>query len=333
MKKTVISIFIIMFTICVNAQVIQIKKNIVAKILDKIITKQDVVKRSIKYSISFDVALEEIVEFELLYLAAKIELQEPDMKAIDEHIQNDKKYYAAQFIKDESAITNLEFLNAAGIGNGTMSEYVEYTKKQIMVSEYLNKLYEEVVNNSSYISSNEIAEYVKSHPERFIKNEKYEIMMIYFSYFDKQGNLLSDDKIKQKVKKAAECLDELKKGANFSGVAMKYSDDSLSLRTNPPGLIGSIEKNDEYMFKRFSTDIMDAFATEKIGVLHKIFGTDNGLYIFKIVNREPEKVIEGSEAASIAQNILISDTIEKKRKEVRIQKIAEFKKLFDVKLY
>ncbi len=333
MNKIPVTIFLIMFTVYGYTQVIQIKKNIVAKVSDKIITKQDVVKRSLKYSISFEQALDEIVEFELLYLAAKIEIQEPDMKVINENIETDRKYYAAQFIKDESDITNLEFLNAAGIGNGTMTEYIEYTKKRIMVSEYINKLYEEVVNNSSYISSNEIAEYIKSHPEKFIKNEKYEIMMIYFSYFDKQGNLLNDDKIKQKVKKAAECLDELKKGANFSGVAMKYSDDSLSLRTNPPGLIGTIEKNDDYITKRFSSDIMEAFATEKIGILHKIFGTDNGLYIFKIVNREDQKIIDGAEAESMAQSILISETIENKRKEVKQTKITEFKKLFNVMLY
>ncbi|MBR2316978.1 MAG: peptidylprolyl isomerase, partial [Spirochaetales bacterium] len=237
------------------------KKNRVAKVANRVFLKSEVEEAMRQSKVSYEQALEDLINFEVLYQAAKIRIPLPDERAVLEAIREEKQYYALHFRREVESISDQEFLNSIGFKNRSMREYRDYTIKRMMVEQYLNVLYSEVELKNNTISQSEIDNFIKNNPRLFKKSETYNLMLIYFSFFSKEGRQLTKDEISAKCKLAEECLGRLKGGADFSKMAQKYSEDLYSLRQNPVGYYGKVESEDEYTKKRFSPEIITTLST------------------------------------------------------------------------
>lgn len=331
LKISVFLLITLLFTL--NSEVINLKKSKAAKVGDTIISVSQVSNYADTNKMSYEDALDELIEFEVLYLISKIYIDPPDEKRLNDAVNDDKQFYASHFRKNSDSITDREFLAAAGIGNKTMTDYIEYTKKKIMVSDYIYELTGSISVQSINITDAEVEKYISENSEKFFVDEKFEIMLINLSFFDHTGTQLPDDKIKEKAKKAAMAIEDLNNGISFSDCARKYSEDIFSLKSTPPGYFGTIEKKDEYIGKRFTENILNCFSESQPGVIKKVFATNDGFYIFKLLSKTPSRKIVGKEAHDMAINIITENKLEEKKGIVRMDKLKEFSKHFDVVRY
>lgn len=309
------------------------KKNRVAKVANRVFLKSEVEESMRQSKVSYEQALEDLINFEVLYQAAKIRIPLPDERAVLEAIREEKQYYALHFRREVESISDQEFLNSIGFKNRSMREYRDYTIKRMMVEQYLNVLYSEVELKNNTISQSEIDNFIKDNPRLFKKSETYNLMLIYFSFFSKEGRQLTKDEISAKCKLAEECLGRLKGGADFSKMAQKYSEDLYSLRQNPVGYYGKVESEDEYTKKRFSPEIITTLSTAEVGLVPKLFATRDGVFIFYLIEREPEKEITGEDAYAIAMDEVKKKNIKDAKKEVERKTLEEYKKYFDVIIF
>ena len=167
----------------VFAAKLDFKKNRAAKVGNKVFLKSEVEEAMRQSKVSYEQALENLINFEILYQAAKIRLPVPDEKVILDAIKEEKQYYALHFRRDTESISDQEFLNSIGFQNRSMREYRDYTIKRIMVENYMNALYSEVELKNNTISQEEIDNFIKNNPRLFKKSETYDLMLIYFSFF------------------------------------------------------------------------------------------------------------------------------------------------------
>ncbi|MBQ2125084.1 MAG: hypothetical protein II196_04745, partial [Spirochaetales bacterium] len=96
------------------------KKNRAAKVANKVFLKSEVEEAMRQSKVSYEQALESLINFEILYQAAKIKLPIPDEKVILDAIKEEKQYYALHFRRDTESISDQEFLNSIGFQNRSM---------------------------------------------------------------------------------------------------------------------------------------------------------------------------------------------------------------------
>ncbi len=312
---------------------LDLKKNRAAKVGSRVFLKSEVEEAMRQSKVSYEQALEDLINFEVLYQAAKIKVPPPAEKTVLENIREEKQYYALHFRREADSISDQEFLNAVGFKNRSMRDYREYTIKRIMVEQYLNDLYTEAELRNNTITQTEIDNFIKDNPRIFKKSETYDLMLIYFSFFSDNGRQLTKDEISAKCKSAEECLGRLKGGADFSDMAKNYSDDLYSLRQSPVGYYGKVESDDEYTKKRFSPEILAALASADSGLLPKLFATRDGVFIFYLIEKIPEKEITGEDAYAIAMDEVKKENIKNAKKEVERKTLEEYRNYFDVVIF
>ena len=312
---------------------LDLKKNRAAKVGNRVFLKSEVEEAMRQSKVSYEQALEDLINFEVLYQAAKIKVPPPAEKTVLENIREEKQYYALHFRREADSISDQEFLNAVGFKNRSMRDYREYTIKRIMVEQYLNDLYTEAELKNNTITQTEIDNFIKDNPRIFKKSETYDLMLIYFSFFSDNGRQLTKDEISAKCKSAEECLGRLKGGADFSNMAKNYSDDLYSLRQSPVGYYGKVESDDEYTKKRFSPEILAALASADSGLLPKLFATRDGVFIFYLIEKIPEKEITGEDAYAIAMDEVKKENIKNAKKEVERKTLEEYRNYFDVVIF
>lgn len=312
---------------------LDLKKNRAAKVGNRVFLKSEVEEAMRQSKVSYEQALEDLINFEVLYQAAKIKVPPPAEKTVLENIREEKQYYALHFRREADSISDQEFLNAVGFKNRSMRDYREYTIKRIMVEQYLNDLYTEAELKNNTITQTEIDNFIKDNPRIFKKSETYDLILIYFSFFSDNGRQLTKDEISAKCKSAEECLGRLKGGADFSNMAKNYSDDLYSLRQSPVGYYGKVESDDEYTKKRFSPEILAALASADSGLLPKLFATRDGVFIFYLIEKIPEKEITGEDAYAIAMDEVKKENIKNAKKEVERKTLEEYRNYFDVVIF
>ncbi|HOJ62912.1 MAG TPA: peptidylprolyl isomerase [Spirochaetota bacterium] len=332
MKKFIL-IGIILNFIYLSYTQTQINVGRVAKVGSEIILKSDVLKRAKLYNISYEEALKELVEDALLYIGAKISVTEPTEEEVLNQIRDDKAYYASRVNKDVSAVSDDEFLKAILINNLSMKTYKEYVKRQLWISKFLSYAIENEKLKKYTPSKEEIEKLKKQRPDLFEEREGVIISMIYFSFYDNNGKLLEEKEREAQKKRAEKCLALLNKGLNFEDAVTEYSNDLISKNSTPKGRAGFIAFDDPRVKNSLTEEILLAFKSASIGLIDKIFTTNNGLYIFKIDSKVLPKKLSEEEANYKAESILISEYNTNIKESVRKNLIEELKQKIEIIYY
>ncbi|HNZ27159.1 MAG TPA: peptidylprolyl isomerase [Spirochaetota bacterium] len=331
-KRLIILSFILTITGALSAEII-IKTKISAKVGNEVILEPEVKKTANLYKISFDAARNILIEDSLLYLGAKIYIEEPTELEIVNQIRDDKAYYAAKTNKDAKDVSDQEFLQALLSNNVSMKTYKEYVKKQLWISKYINNEVEKL-NTQFYVPTDkEIAELVDKRPDLFEEKEGAVISMIYFSFYDANGKLLKQNEKEIKIKASVKCLDSLLNGGIFEEMVKKYSDDMITANNDEKGFVGAIAFDDPRTQKSLSEEIIETLKISPEGLVKRTFETLNGIYIFKIIQKIAPKQLSREEIKIKADYFLRSEYKNNARENTRERLIKELKEKFDVTLY
>lgn len=305
--------------------------NKVVKVGDTIIFKQDVERYAGLFDLSYDEAVEALIEEELLYIGAKIYIEEPEDEEIEKKLKEDRKFFAYQAGKE--SLTDDEFTNLLLTKNLTMRTYKSYLKKRIWIDRYLEKIYRERVISNYFPTDIEIAEVLSRHSEIAEEKESVALSMIYFSFYDSQGGYKDSDMQKALEKRAKECLNRLRGGEAWDELARRYSDGLIGANAELPGYVGVLRLDDSRLEEKFSPEIIKALKEGERGLIDRIFGTKHGYYIFKIESKiDPRKLSE--EAARMkAEDYLIREHKKALRLKAREAEIKEIRKEIEVVVY
>ncbi|MCP4682026.1 MAG: hypothetical protein GY864_06820 [Desulfobacterales bacterium] len=157
--------------------------------------------------------------------------------------------------------------------------------------------------------------YYKAHKSEYIRPERAKISYISASNEGEAGKLRK----------------KLKKGADFNDLATGISEDD-STPGKKEKVSGWIEKNDGAYVSGvgYSKDAMEAiFSTDAGEIVKEDITTDDGLYIIKVVDREPER----QKAFDEVEDQVFSELRAQKEKEVHQYLLADLKRKYNVVIH
>lgn len=170
-------------------------------------------------------------------------------------------------------------------------------KRELREMLMLQKYFRDNVFSRVAVTDDEISRYIESHPEMQIAPEEVHALQI----------------VVKTEERAAEILQEIKKGMPFEEAAMKYS---LSPDAKNGGDLG--------FFSRGSMPSIfdEACFSLKPSEISKVVASDFGFHLFKVVERRPEAVKPVDRVRNEVEKRL---RLEKER-EAQAAKIAQLKK-------
>ncbi len=334
MKKNFLLVFILIFVInfLVYSNVI-IRTKKFAKIGDEIILENDIKKHSKLYKVDYNRAKTELIEMAILFSGAKSLTDCPTEEQVNNQIKKDKAYYGSLVGKELRNVTDEEFLASLNYNAYSLTSYKNDLRKKLWVQKYIDDKFKEEILNPYKPSEKEINKILKTKPELFEEQEGVLLSMIYFSFYDKYGDYFNNQKIDEIKKKSQLCLSELKKEQTYESLVLKYSDDLISKNNSPKGRIGFIAFDDPRILNSFTEEIIIDLKKSDLGIIHNIYETRNGLYIFKIDEKIKPKTLKNEEAKIKAESYLEKENAKKEKDIFKKKLIEKLRKEIDIVYY
>ena len=167
------------------------------------------------------------------------------------------------------------------VRNNGMSweDYQKQIKDQLLMLDYVRAKNRGVLESIKPATESDIQSFYDSHK----KDEFIDDMAIVSHIYIDTRNLLSKDDKDKARQRAEDILKELKGGASFGDLVMKYSDDQGSKYKG--GDIGPFMRSDPQRLQLFGKDFIDQVFTLKKGDVSDVLTSNVGLHIVKITNR------------------------------------------------
>ncbi len=152
----------------------------------------------------------------------------------------------------------------------------------------------------------EIKSYYENHPEKFTRPARIRLALIYMAI--PPGT--SESKIREKMAEIRKKAINNQAVNGFGKLCVLHSQDQATRYKG--GDIGWVEKGKSY---RFDPGVISAgFALKNIGDISDILITENGLYLVKLSDFRPEKLMPLSKAAPRIRHMLAKEKKEKIQK-------------------
>lgn len=310
-----------------------INTNKIAKVGNEIILKTDVERYAKNNYLSFENSKQALINFMVLYAGAKIYGEEPSDEIIENQIKKDKAYYASLAGKEIKEITDEEFLSALHYNNLTMTNYKKELKKKLWVNTFVNNEIKKAKIIDYKPTREEIETYIKKNPHNFEEQEGAYISMIYFTYYNENGTYITNRERDIKVARSTDCLDRVHNNEDFETLVTQYSDDLISKNYDPKGWVGFIAFDDPRITESFSSEIVTVLKQSEVGVVKKVFETQNGLYIFKINKLVKPNIVTGDQAIIKAESLLKKEYNKKLKEKVKNTLLRDLSQKLDIKIY
>lgn len=246
-------------------------------------------------------ALNDLIEFELLYKEAKRRGIKVKDSTVDDVIEeNVKKFGSKKKFKS--------VLKKQGL---TLDEFKERVRKYHMVITLLNNIY----RDAEY-KEDELKEYYEKNKQRFRRPESLRLYHILI----KVDSTATEEEWGKKKKYAEEILEKIKSGGDFGEVAYNYSEDPYRFKSGDLGFVhkGQLEPGIEEV----------AFSLkegEMSGVLKSIYG----FHILKAGEKRPETMMSFDEVKDKLKKELDTKRFEEKREAL----LGGLKKEYAIEIY
>ena len=184
--------------------------------------------------------------------------------------------------------------NAAGLGrpftdqelqqyvknNGlTWEDFTRQIRDQLLMFDYVRAKDKGLLDTIKPVTDADIQDFYDSHKkEEFVDD----IVILRHIFIDTRALVSAEDKEKAR-KRAEEILKELKGGASFGDLVMKYSEDTVSKYKG--GDIGMFARSDPQRLQFFGKDFMDDIFRLKKGETSDVVKSNVGFHILNVVNR------------------------------------------------
>ena len=288
-----------------------------ARVLDKVVAKVN------SEIITLSVIEERAEILRQKYVGAPISISEQDLlkealnMIIEEklQIQEGKKFgfvidedavdAAVEEIKKKNNLADGQLLEMLKREGRNLKSYKNHIRDQIMVS----KITRFEIGNRVKVSEKSIIKYYKKNQKEFWEEGKVRARHILF--ISERGS--SDEKSRRsKLRQAKKVLNEIRKGNDFSKLAMKYSED---ISASSGGDVGFVARGK--MVREFE----EAVFSLKPGQVSDIVETEYGYHIIKVEEVLPGKTLTLKDAKSRIHQILTMQ----KQKQVYDDWIDELK--------
>ena len=225
-------------------------------------------------------ALDVLIDMELQYQDGLAKGHKLDRKALDREID----LLAAKFPVREAY---QEAINNAGFNETTIERFLSRN----VISK---KMKEVEVDNKVNVTDAMVSSYYKENRSRYMKPEEYRASLILIKV---PPSSLPEQR-EEFRKKAEDIASQLQKGAEFSQLAAKYSDDMSRIKGGDLGYFHSGQSDDPEFDK--------AVTTLKIGEVSKVIASLKGFYIVKLTERKPPRELPFEEVKEKIKTSLVS---------------------------
>lgn len=243
---------------------------------------------------------------EALNMIIEEKLQIQEGKKFGFVIDEDAVDAAVEEIKKKNNLADGQLLEMLKREGRTLKSYKNHIRDQIMVS----KITRFEIGNRVKVSEKSIIKYYKKNQKEFWEEGKVRARHILF--ISERGS--SDEKSRRsKLRQAKKVLNEIRKGNDFSKLAMKYSED---ISASSGGDVGFVKRGK--MVREFEEVVFSL----KPGQISDIVETEYGYHIIKVDEVLPGKTLTLKDVKNRIHKILSMQ----KQKQVYDDWINELKK-------
>jgi parvulin-like peptidyl-prolyl isomerase len=158
-------------------------------------------------------------------------------------------------------------------------DFQKQIKDQLLMFDYVRAKNRAVLDTVKPVTDEDVQDFYDSHKkDEFVDD----LAMVRHIFIDTRALVSQADKDKAR-KRAEDILTELKAGASFGDLVMKYSEDTVSKYKG--GDIGMFSRSDPQRTQLFGKDFVDEIFKLKKGETSDVIGSNLGYHIVKIVDR------------------------------------------------
>ena len=247
-----------------------------------------------------DTIIKQAIETKLILQVAKLN----EITATDKAIENRIKAIKNRFSSED------EFLQALAAKGITYREYREQVAEQVLVQETIKR----AIGIEESVLDDEIRDYYESHPEEFVTEARVKLAQIFLEL--PSGS--TPERILDVRRKAEQIRILIDDGADFSELAMKYSEGPYRDKGGIIGIVGP---------KEILPELEETVFSLKTGEVSEATQTAYGFHVMKALEAMPSRKIEFEEAKpfiegrmnEIKRNEKYEEWIEKLREDAYIE--------------
>ena len=216
-----------------------------------------------------ETVIRQAIETKLIVQVARANGITASDKAIDGRIKTVKDRFSSED----------EFLHALAMKGMSYKEYRDEVAEQILVQETMKR----VLGVEESMLDNELQEYYDSHPDDFVTEARVKLAQIFIEI--PSGS--TPEQIEQLRRKAEQLRIMAEEGADFSELAMKYSEGPYR---EQGGLIGVVSP------KEILPELEETVLKLKTGEVSEVKQTSYGFHVLKALEAMPSRKVDFEEA-------------------------------------
>ncbi len=217
----------------------------------------------------------------------------------------------------------------------TYDAFQKQLRDQQTVMDYLRKkkpsLFDQV-----QISDQDIQDFYDQNKQSFFMNDMVTLKHIFVD----TRQLTSKEDRDKAARHADDILKELKAGASFDSLVVKYSEDNKSKYSG--GLFNSFFRNDAQLRQQLGSAFFDAIFRLKKGETSGVLQSNFGYHIVQVVDREDARLLELTDKVPPANTVTVKDAIRQQlvaQRQAAAYKtglddlVADLKKQAEIKIF
>ncbi len=218
----------------------------------------------------------------------------------------------------------------------TWEEYTDQLQKALLQQKYVLQKKKSIFDSVGQPSETEIVDFYETNKTAFVAPD-----MVRFKHiFIDTRNLSSKEEVQKARDRAEEINRELKNGAAFDDLVVKYSDDKTSRYKG--GDFGYLRRDDQGRKQLLGKDFFDTPFKMKDGEVSGVLQSNIGLHIIKITEKIPFRLlalddpIPPQNTSTVRQEISVQLVMRKQSEiyqKVLTDLLGELKKKAEIKVF
>jgi len=233
-------------------------------------------------------------------------------------------------------LTDAEFRSLLQQSGMSWEEYQEQLKQAVIQQKYVLQKKKAFFDKIPEPDAREIEDFYESNKAAFVAPDMVRFQHIYID----TRNLASKDEKDKARQRAEDIYRELRNGASFSDLVVKYSDDRNSRYKG--GDFGYLRRDDQARKQLLGRDFFEAPFKMKVGDVSGVLSSNIGFHIIKITEKLPFKLLGLEDPvppqnASTVREQVSAQLLQRKQAEYYQQAlmdlIDELKKKAEIKVF
>lgn len=183
-------------------------------------------------------------------------------------------------------LTDAEFRSLLEQSGLQWDEYVEQLRKAVVVQKYVMQKKKAAFDKIAPPSAAEIEDFYQSNRTAFVVPEMVRFKHVYID----TRNLPSQEERDKARARADEIQRELRNGASFDDLVVKYSDDKASRYKG--GDFGYLRRDDQARKQLLGKDFFEAPFRMEVGQVSGVLQSNIGFHVIRITEKIPFRLLE-----------------------------------------